>query len=169
MPMTLEEALKTALDDEYKARATYRAVLDAFGDVRPFANIVESEQRHIEALTRLFERHGLRVPADPWPERVSAPDSLASACAAAVEGERENAALYERLMAAAEGHADVQATFGRLLAASQNNHLPAFERCLEREQHGGGRRGRGGAHGPGHGRRHRYRGGRGPGPAANDP
>jgi hypothetical protein len=38
MAMSLEEALQAALDDEYRARATYRAVLDAFGDVRPFIN-----------------------------------------------------------------------------------------------------------------------------------
>ncbi|MGH0029864.1 MAG: ferritin-like domain-containing protein [Myxococcota bacterium] len=135
--MTLREALLAALDDEYHARASYRAVLAAYGDVRPFANIVESEERHIQALTRLFERHGVEVPPDPWPARVSAPDSFEAACRAALEGERENAALYERLMRAAEGHADVQRTFRRLLSASQENHLPAFERALRR---GRGRR-----------------------------
>ena len=45
MTMTLDEALVAALDDEYHARATYRAVINAFGDVRPFVNIVESDVR----------------------------------------------------------------------------------------------------------------------------
>lgn len=157
MPMTLEEALAAALDDEYRARATYRAVLDVYGDVGPFVNIVESEERHIQALRRLCERHGVKIPADPWPSRVSAPASLEAACEAALEAERENADLYERLMEAAAGHADVEETFRRLLAASQENHLPAFERALARERRGGGVRE---APAGGRRRRRRHRGGR---------
>ena len=157
MPMTLEQALTAALDDEYQARATYRAVLDAHGDVRPFVNIVESEERHIQALRRLCERYEVKIPADPWPSRVSAPESLEAACEAAVEGERGNGALYERLMEAATGRADVEETFRRLSSASRENHLPAFERALARE------RGRGDVPEPqAGGRRHRrrHRGGR---------
>ena len=151
--MTLEDALLAALDDEHHARAYYRAVLAAFGPVRPFANIVESEQRHIEALERLCRRYGVVVPADAWPERIVAPESLLAACEAARDAEVENAALYERLLRAAEGRSDVQATFRRLRSASQENHLPAFERAVARES--GGRGGRG----DGRGRRHRHRGG----------
>ena len=33
-------ALVMAINDEYKARATYQAVLDKFGSVAPFTNIV---------------------------------------------------------------------------------------------------------------------------------
>lgn len=155
--MTLEQALLAALDDEYRARATYRAVLDTYGDVRPFVNIVESEGRHIGALARLCERYGVALPRDPWPSKVSAPRSLEAACRAAVDAEHENVALYEKLMEAAAGHADVKATFERLRTASQDNHLPAFERALERESRGAG--GRGSA---AQGRRHRrrHRGGR---------
>ena len=156
MSMSLEEALKEALDDEYKARATYRAVLAAFGDVRPFVNIVESEERHIGALRRLFERYGIEMPGDLWPSRISVPESLEAACATAVEGEIENRALYERLMVAAVGHPDVEETFRNLQSASQDNHLPAFERALERERGG---RGRGRADGTGRPQRRRQRGG----------
>lgn len=159
--MTLEEALTAALDDEYRARATYRAVLEAFGEVFPFANIVESEERHIQALRRLCERYGVSIPVDSWPSLISAPGSLEAACEAAVEAERENGVLYERLLEAARDRADVEETFRRLLSASQDNHLPAFERALERERRGAGRgevRRQEGRHG--HRRRHRRRGGR---------
>jgi hypothetical protein len=155
--MTLEEALMAALDDEYRARATYRAVLAAHGDVRPFVNIVESEERHIEALHRLCERHGVKVPSDPWPSRVSAPESLEAACEAAVEAERANGVLYQQLMEGAGGRPDVEETFRRLLTASQENHLPAFERALARERRGGDGRE---AHGGGRRHRRRHRGGR---------
>ena len=158
MPMTLEDALGAALDDEYHARAVYRAVLDAYGDVRPFVNIVESEERHIQALRRLCERYGVAVPVDSWPARVSAPSSLEAACQTALEAERENGILYERLIEAAGDRADVVETFQRLAEASQQNHIPAFERALQRERQGGAA---GTApRGPGGGRRHRHRGGR---------
>ena len=156
MSMSLEEALKEALDDEYKARATYRAVLAAYGDVRPFVNIVESEERHIGALGRLFERYEIEMPEDRWPSRISVPESLEAACATGVEAEIENRALYERLMVAAVGHPDVEETFRNLQSASQDNHLPAFERALARERGG---RARGREDGPGRRQRRRHRGG----------
>ncbi len=145
MGMSLEEALQAALDDEYHARATYRAVLDAFGEVRPFINIVESEERHIQALKRQCEKHGIAVPSGKWAGRVSAPESLQRACEDAVKAERENATLYERLIEAAREYPDVQETFRRLQAASQERHLPAFEQAAGREEgcgegDGGGRR-----------------------------
>jgi len=154
MGMSLEQALHAALDDEYHARATYQAVLDAFGDVRPFVNIVESEGRHIQALKRQCEQHGIAVPSDKWAGRVSAPESLKRACEDAMKAERENAALYEKLIEAAREYPDVQDTFRSLQAASQERHLPAFERCDEREGSSGG-------DGGGRGRRRRHRGGAG--------
>ncbi len=155
MSMDLRRALTVALEDEYKARATYRKVLEAFGDVRPFVNIVESEERHIRALERLCDRYDVPVPRDEWPERVRAPASLLEACTTAVEAEKENSGLYEELREATRDYPDVQETFLRLQVASEENHLPAFERCAARES---GAAGRGG--GGGHGRRARHRGGR---------
>ena len=35
-----------ALDDEYRAEAIYDAVMQKFGEVRPFINIIEAERRH---------------------------------------------------------------------------------------------------------------------------
>lgn len=154
--MDLRKALTVALEDEYKARATYRKVLDAFGEVRPFVNIVESEERHIRALERLCDRYGVPVPRDEWPERVRAPASLLEACTAAVEAEKENSGLYEELREATREYPDVQETFLRLQVASEENHLPAFERCVAREN---GAPGSGDGRG-GHGRRVRHRGGR---------
>jgi len=124
-------------------------VLAAFGEVRPFSNIVESEERHIRALDGLYRKYGWAVPPDRWAGRVVAPASLHDACRAGVEAERENGALYARLIEAARGHADVVAVLRRLQSASQERHLPAFERGLARGQRPGG----GGAGGRGRGRR----------------
>lgn len=124
-------ALREALDDEYKARATYQSVIDRFGPVRPFVNIIEAEERHANALLRLFERFGMEPPKDRWAGQVPAPSSLAEACKAGVEAEIENAAMYARLLAQVSD-TRVRDVLTRLQQASQQRHLPAFRRCAER-------------------------------------
>lgn len=126
-------ALIEALQDEYRARATYRSVIEAFGPVRPFINIVESEDRHVAALLRHFDRLGLKPPTDEWNERVRPPRSLEDACSAAVRAEMENAVMYERLRNQVED-VGVRRTLSRLQEASQRHHLRAFQRCRARMQ-----------------------------------
>jgi len=132
--------LAEALEDEYKARATYRRVIAAFGPVQPFVNIEASEGRHIAALIALYERYGLEPPADEWEGRIEAPASVTAACEAAIRGEEENAAMYERLLAVVD-EPDVRVVLLRLRSASQERHLPAFRRCAERGDVAGGGRG----------------------------
>jgi hypothetical protein len=93
----LAEILNEALMDEYKARGTYQRIIDTFGPVRPFINIVEAEQTHIELLLPLYERYAVPLPPEPGPEWVSVPDSLLSACQLGVEEELANVAMYDRL------------------------------------------------------------------------
>ncbi|MGB7250036.1 MAG: hypothetical protein WBC73_13945, partial [Phormidesmis sp.] len=40
-----QQAMVEAINDEYRARALYGAVLEKFGEVRPFSNIVQAENR----------------------------------------------------------------------------------------------------------------------------
>jgi len=136
----LQLALNGALDDEYRARATYRQVIEAWGEIRPFVNIIDAEERHIQALLPLFELYGFPVPDDLWPGRVTLPASVKAACQTGVEAEIENAELYNRLLEMTQDYPNVQAVFRQLQRASQENHLPAFQRCVER----GGGSGQGG-------------------------
>ena len=138
------DALNEALEDEYQARATYRAVIETFGPVRPFINIVDAEARHIRALHRVYARHGLTPPPDRWSGQVAAPSSVDAACRAAVRAERENDAMYARLLPRVQDP-EIRAVMQRLREASRERHLPAFERCVARK-------GRGGGHGRGRGR-----------------
>lgn len=128
-------ALHEALDDEYKAVATYDAVIADFGAVRPFINIVEAERRHVGALAGVFDRYGLPMPANTWDDRAPRFESIRAACAAGVEGEIENGAMYDRLIAVTT-HTDVIEVFENLQRASQENHLAAFRRCATRHEGG---------------------------------
>ena len=136
------QALLAALDDEYKAHATYDQVMLDFGPALPFVNIVEAEARHIAALVTLFERYSLPVPPNPWPGKAPHYQSVDAACVAAVQGEIDNAALYDRLLASTR-RPDILAVLQALRSASQDRHLPAFQRCAQRSAGGGGGRGAG--------------------------
>lgn len=153
------DALHEALDDEYKAIATYDRVLADFGAVRPFVDIVEAERRHVRALTGIFDRYGLPLPDDPWRDRAPRYESIQAACSAGVEAEIENAAMYDRLIEVTS-RTDIIDVFENLRRASQENHLRAFRRCSSRNGDAtagddAGRPGRGG----GRHRRRRHRGG----------
>ena len=154
---TLTDILNEALMDEYKARDTYRKIIDTFGPVRPFINIVKAEQRHIEMLLPLYEKYAIPLPVEPDPERVTVADSLQKACQMGIEEELTNMAMYDRLIAAAD-QPDVIGILQRLQAASRDHHLPAFQRCAEQRgtQGFGGGSSQGTSRGRGHGMGQRF-------------
>lgn len=125
------DALTEALEDEYKARAAYRRIIETYGERRPFINIVEAESRHIASLLSLFDKYDLTPPSDDWAEKVDVPSSYREACADGVQAEIDNAAMYDRFLETVQ-EADIRRVFENLQAASRENHLPAFRRCLER-------------------------------------
>ena len=125
-----EDALLMALDDEYKALATYLGVMDQFGEVYPFVSIAQSEESHIAALVRLFDKYGIDVPENEWIGNTPEFDSVEQACAAGVVAETENAALYDELFSMVD-NPDIVQVFTRLSTASETRHLPAFAACAE--------------------------------------
>lgn len=135
----LEKILLDALDDERKAEATYAAVIEKLGLVRPFSNIISAEGRHSRAIEKQMARLGLEIPENEWEGKGRAPASLAAACEMAVQAEIDNIALYDRLIPQIHDPA-VRQVFENLQDASRSNHLPAFRRCLGRESGKGGRR-----------------------------
>ena len=142
MSETIKEILVEAINDEYKARATYRLVIEKFGEIRPFINIVDAESRHIDALLPLFAKYNIPVPEDDWVTRIEVPESVREACEVGVEAEIENGEMYDRLLKSSEGYSDIQHVLQQLQRASVENHLPAFQRCVERGEGGGQGRGR---------------------------
>jgi hypothetical protein len=124
--------LLAAIQDEYHAEAVYEGVLDDFGQVLPFANIVNAEIRHSTAIARLYENRGWDVPLNEWtPVDVPHFRTIVEACAVGVEGELANIALYDDLLAGVTLPLDVLQVFSTNRAASLEHHLPAFERCSE--------------------------------------
>ncbi|GAB4476445.1 MAG: hypothetical protein OHK0018_07280 [Erythrobacter tepidarius] len=138
-------ALRAALDDEYRAEATYAAVIAAFGEVRPFINIIEAERRHAAQVKDQLDRLGMPYTrANPYLGRLTAPATVLAACEQGVAAEIENIALYDRILPTIK-NPQVRETLTRLQSASHERHFPAFERCVAR----GGQMGRGGGCGAG--------------------
>ncbi len=135
-------ALNEALDDEYRAWATYDQVIADFGEVPPFNNIREAEARHIEALCTLYARYGLPVPGNHWLGKVARYASLQAACEAGVAAEITNGEMYERLLGATQ-RSDILTTLRNLQEASQQRHLAVFQRGAQRPGAGDGWRGAG--------------------------
>lgn len=121
-------ALLAGLQDEYHAAAIYQSVIDQFGAVRPFTNILSAEQSHAAALTYLLERYGIPVP-QPVPSAVPSFASVQAACSAAAAAEIANFELYDSWLSAVQSYPDLTQVFTALRDASQFQHLPAFERC----------------------------------------
>lgn len=127
--ITVVGALSIALQGEYLAEETYRAVVEDFGSVQPFASIITAEVNHAEAFTILYEARGLDVPASQWnSENVARYPSIQEACEAGEIIEQATVDRYDAFLQA-DLPADVERVFINLRDASRDRHLPAFQRC----------------------------------------
>jgi rubrerythrin len=132
--LSLEQMLVYAIQDEYLARAEYAAIMERYGEGRPFGNIIRAEEWHIEWLKEVFAKHGLAVPADTTKSRLVVPTDRKKSLETGVQAEVDNIAMYDSFLGkapAAQLPADVRQLFERLRAASEN-HLRAFRNNLSR-------------------------------------
>lgn len=129
-PLSVAEtdALTQAILEEYGAMNLYQSVINQFGSVYPFSTIVTAEQQHVNALVRQAEKYGVAVPANPGIDESISFGSISEACAAGVEAEIADAALYDDLKLVTT-HSDLVRVYDALQNASLNSHLPAFEAC----------------------------------------
>lgn len=130
LPQEVIDALTEALEDEYKAYATYDAVINEFGAARPFSMIIRAEEQHINSLKAVFDKYGVDIPENTYVGTIQAPENLVAACETGYRAEIANYELYENeLLPAVKDYADITSVFENLSNASKTKHLPAFDRC----------------------------------------
>ncbi|MBW1769447.1 MAG: DUF2202 domain-containing protein [Deltaproteobacteria bacterium] len=122
--------LTYAIQDEYLAHAEYEYIINKFGPVRPFSNIIKAEKNHISMLKPLFEKYGFQVPKNTAKEHILIPKGLKEAMETGVQAEIDNIGMYEMLLKK-QLPEDVRNIFERLKHAS-GNHLRAFRNGLRR-------------------------------------
>jgi len=126
---SVKSSLDKAIQDEYKARSTYEAVIAKFGPVRPFSMIIRAEEQHINSLKTIYDKYGIDIPEEKK-QQIVLPGTLSEVCAIGVQAEIDNAKLYkEELLPNVSAYEDIVFVFTNLMNASQDKHLPAFERC----------------------------------------
>lgn len=132
-------------EEEKLARDVYLVMLDLWGE-EIFANISESEQRHMDAVGRLIDKYDLNDPivddsigaytnpefTELFTQLVEAgSESLEAALEVGVQIEELDIADIEQMLTETD-HRDVQNVLENLLAGS-NNHLDAFNSYLPEE------------------------------------
>jgi len=129
VPAEVVEAMNEGWLDEFHAYQTYESIMLQYGRVRPFVNIQQAETQHMAALETMFTRYDLPLPTPSDAVEASEYATFADACAAAVDAEIANGALYDKWLATVQDYPDITHVFTSLRDASLNHHLPAFERC----------------------------------------
>lgn len=133
--LTIEDMLLYAAQDEYLARGEYALIMDTFGAMRPFSNIIRSEEQHLSWVQNSFTAYKLSFPADGSGPYVQKPATLLEAYKAGVKAEEDNIVMYDRFLASPliqeARYADLKALFTALKNASLN-HLRAFQTQLAR-------------------------------------
>jgi hypothetical protein len=122
------EGLVRAIEEAFGAQALYQSVLDKFGNVTPFNDIVLSEAKHASALINQAQKYGIPVPEFPSSEGLSAIETVTEACQAGVDAEIADAELYDELMSFTTNSALIR-VYTNLKKASLDSHLPSFEDC----------------------------------------
>lgn len=128
--LTIADMLAYAIQDEYLAHGEYVAIIDEYGSIRPYTNIMRSEESHIAALGRLYEAYGIEIPVDDSAAHLVIPATLLEAAETGVKAEIDNIAMYDEFLAQ-ELPEEVKTVFESLRAAS-TNHLRAYERQVDR-------------------------------------
>ncbi len=143
----LKSMLDVLYQDEYNTRSTYEEIIDEFGSNLLYANLIQAESRHMNALERVYVRYNIQIPSLSA-RTPNLPSDLMDTYTLGKEAEEANIALYERYLDE-DLPDDVRFTFERLMNASIQ-HLNAFNQVIANEGnldafsgwHQGGMRGR---------------------------
>ncbi len=127
---TLTDMLTYAIQDEYTAKAEYEEIINQYGSIRPFTNIISAEETHISLLLPLFDQLNLTIPEDTSENHIIIPTTLIEAYQTGVTAEIKNIEMYD-LFLEQDLPDDVRLVFEQLRNASIN-HLSAFQNALER-------------------------------------
>ncbi len=131
LPADVQNALSQSLTNEYKLQAYYRAVINKFGDLRPFAMIIGAEDQHVAVLNSLFDKYGVAKPTNSFTNQNYSFTNFQSACQNSVAYEQATVNLYNALLPKVSSYTDITQVFSNLKDAAQNSHLPAFEKCAQ--------------------------------------
>lgn len=123
--LSLADMLMYAAQDEYIARAEYEAIIKEFDVIRPYSNIMRSEETHLDSLRDIYKTYNIEFPPDISKEQLIIPTTLLEAAKVGVQAEIDNIAMYEEFLKH-DLPEDIKDVFNTLMKGSIN-HLKAFQ------------------------------------------
>jgi hypothetical protein len=127
---SIEEMLLYAIEDELRAKAEYEMIMDTYDVTKPFSNIANSEQTHINMLLPLLEAYDVDYDEEEILDHIIEIHSLLEAYEVGVIAEIANIAMYDMFLTY-----DIPEDLIRAFTALRDgsyNHLAAFEKGVER-------------------------------------
>ncbi len=128
--LSILDMLTYAVQDEYLARGEYIAIMDEFGEQKPYSNIVRSEESHLEFLRDVYLSYNLAFPEDISANHIIVPQDLLEAAKTGVQAEIDNIAMYEKFLEY-DLPENVSEVFEALKKGS-DSHLLAFQKQVDR-------------------------------------
>jgi hypothetical protein len=125
-----KEAWTRALDEEYRAEATYASIVTKLGSRPSFRAVSQLDRRQAWILESLGIAHGLELPSNAWSSTGAPSDfkTTAAACRTGLESEKKVVALYDELLKK-DLPVDFRRAFEHLRGASADHYLHVFEAC----------------------------------------
>jgi hypothetical protein len=130
--LSIADMLMYAVQDEYLAHAEYSAIIDQFGDQKPYTNIILAEETHLSLLQEVYLSYGMDFPTDSSESYVILPTDLLAAAQTGVQAEIDNIEMYQLFMSY-DLPPNVYEVFSALKAGS-DSHLLAFQKQVDRLQ-----------------------------------
>ena len=128
--LSIADMLMYAVQDEFLARGEYLAIIEKFGSKTPYANIVRSEETHLDFLRKVYQSYGIQFPSDTSGEHIIIPETLLQAAKTGVQAEIDNIAMYEKFLTY-DLPQNVSDVFTALKKGS-DSHLLAFQKQVDR-------------------------------------
>ncbi|MDD3187377.1 MAG: DUF2202 domain-containing protein [Bacilli bacterium] len=128
--LTIMDMLTYAVQDEYLAHGEYEEIINLYGSVKPYSNIVLSEETHLSYLKEVYKAYDLNFPADESDSHLVIPISLLEAAETGVQAEIDNIAMYNKFLKY-DLPQNVLDVFTALRDASEN-HLKAFQKQVDK-------------------------------------
>ncbi|NCB51876.1 MAG: hypothetical protein EOM54_08360 [Clostridia bacterium] len=128
--LSILDMLTYSAQDEYLAHVEYAAIIEIFGDINPYNNIMSAEETHLAFLREVYDTYDLEFPEDTSAEHIIIPDTLLNAAETGVQAEIDNIAMYE-LFLSYDLPDNVLEVFTALRDGSQS-HLLAFQKQVDR-------------------------------------
>ena len=128
--LSVADMLMYAVQDEFLARGEYLAIIKKFGSQSPYANIVRSEETHLDFLRKVYQSYGIQFPNDTSGEHIVIPETLLQAAKTGVKAEIDNIAMYEKFLTY-----DLPQNVSDVFTALKNgsdSHLLAFQKQVDR-------------------------------------